>query len=122
MFLAERGRAFPNFRGFFLQISELFGIGDLANRTAMQIDYLVHRDDIVSCCWFAHATGPRVAISGERPRHLGHSRALFVGLARHDSGNRPTQGASFYAVVAVTIAHNERAEIGVTEPERTENV
>ena len=51
-----------------------------------------------------------------------NSRALLVGVTGHDRGDRTSKGAAFVAVVAVAVAHDERAEIGIAEPERAEDV
>ena len=37
-------------------------------------------------------------------------------------GDRAAERPAFHAIVAVTVTHDERAEIRVTEPERAENM
>ena len=88
----------------------------------MQFDHVEHRRDVVLRDRLRHAAAARVAIARERPHRLRHARALLVGLAGHDRGDRAAERAAFLAVVAVAVAHDERAEIGVAEAERAENV
>ena len=64
------------------------------------------------------ATGVVVAL--ERPRHRGHFGRLLVGVAGHDGGDGARQGAALVGVVGQAVAHDERAEIGVTQPQRAE--
>src|SRR5262249_46290814 len=52
----------------------------------------------------------------------GDFRALFVGVAGHDRGDGPGQGAAFVGIIRQTIAHDQRAEIGVAEAERAEDM
>jgi hypothetical protein len=60
--------------------------------------------------------------TGERSHRFRHARALLVRFAGHDRRDRAAKRPAFHAVVAVAVAHDERAEIGVTEPERAEDV
>ncbi len=48
--------------------------------------------------------------------------ALLVGVAGHDGGDGPGQGAAFVGVVGQAVAHDERAEVGVAQAERAEDV
>ena len=47
---------------------------------------------------------------------------LLVGVAGHDGGDGAGQRAAFVAVVRQAVAHDERAEVGVTEAEGAEDV
>ena len=47
---------------------------------------------------------------------------LHVGLAGHDRGDRACVGSALVGVVRQTAAHQERAEVGVAEPEWAEAV
>src|SRR5207248_9694014 len=53
---------------------------------------------------------------------FGQQGALFVRFSSHDRGDRATKRAALHAVIAIAIAHHERAKIGVTEPERTKDM
>ena len=88
----------------------------------MQFDDFQHGRDVVLRDGLWHAGGPRIVIAGERPQRVGHARALFVSFAGHDRRDRATQRPAFHAVVTVAVAHDERAEIRVTEPERAKNM
>src|SRR5207237_8636404 len=69
-----------------------------------------------------HSAATRLPITREWPHRFRQQRALFVRFTGHDRGDGTTKRTAFHAVIAVTVAHNERAEIGVTEPERAEDV
>src|SRR5689334_2058663 len=88
----------------------------------MEIDHFQHRCDVTfgHRLWNTSAMG--VSVTGERPQHFGHSRALFISFAGHDRCDRAAKGPAFGAVVSVTVAHDERTEIGVTETESPENM
>ena len=60
--------------------------------------------------------GVRIAITWERSNRPRQSRALLVSFAGHDSCDRPAECPAFHAVVTVTVAHNERAKVCVSEP------
>ena len=47
---------------------------------------------------------------------------MFVSFAGHDGGDRATERPAFHAVVTVTVTHDKRADIRVTEPERAEDM
>ena len=119
---AELGGAVPDFGCFVFQITELFAVGNFAHGAAMLLDHFEHRRDVVLCDRLRHAAGARVVIARERSHGCGHARALLIRFAGHDRGDRAAEGAAFLAVVAVAIAHDERAEIGVAEAERAEDV
>ena len=52
----------------------------------------------------------------------GDLRRLLIGVAGHDGGNGASQSAAFVGIVGQTVAHDERAQIGVTEAEGAEDV
>ncbi len=61
-------------------------------------------------------------IGRERPLGGGELGAHFIGMAGHQRGDRAGIGAAFIPVVAETVAHDQRAEIGITKAERAEGV
>ena len=119
---AELGRVVPDPCCFLFQMRELFCVRDLMHRAAMQLDHFQHRSDVVLRHRFRHTAGPSVAVSRERPHRSRHARALRVGFAGHDCCDRAAERPTFNAVVPVTVAHDQRAEIRVTKPERAEDV
>src|SRR6266576_5283487 len=88
----------------------------------MQIDYLQHRSQVVLGQRFRHAACPCIAIAREWPRGPRQPCALLICFAGHDGGDRAAESAPFSAIVTVSVTHDERAEIRVTEPERADNV
>src|SRR6185312_12918364 len=50
------------------------------------------------------------------------SRALLVGMAGHDGGQRAGEGAAFIGIIGEAVAHHERTEVRVAEAERAEDV
>ena len=119
---AELGRIVPDPCCFLFQMRELLRIRDLVHRATMQLDHFQHRSDVVLRHRFRHTAGPSVAVSRERPHRSRHARALRVGFAGHDCCDRAAERPTFNAVVPVTVAHDQRAEIRVTKPERAEDV
>src|SRR5207247_6401085 len=101
---------------------ELFVARDLAYRVAMQLDHFLHRRDVVFRSRFCDAAATRIAIARERPHGPRHPRALLVGFAGHDRGDRTAERPAFHAVVTIAVTHDERAEIRVTESERAKDV
>ena len=63
-----------------------------------------------------------VVVAGERAGRRGDLGADFVGGAGHERGDRAGQAAAFVGIVALAVAHDERAEVGVAEAERAEDV
>ena len=63
-----------------------------------------------------------VAVTRERAHRRRHARTFGIGFAGHDRGDGSANGATFRAVVAVAVAHDERAEIGVTQAQRAKDV
>ena len=88
----------------------------------MQINHFQHRCDIIFRRRFAHSTATRFPITRERSHCFRQQRALFVSLTGHDRSDGATKRATFHAVIAVAIAHHERAEVSVTEPERAKDM
>ena len=88
----------------------------------MELNHFLHRSDVVLRHRLRHAAATRIAISRERPHRSRHPRALLVRFAGHDRGDRAAKCPAFHAVVSVAVAHDERTEIRVAEPERAENV
>ena len=88
----------------------------------MQLDHFEHRRDVVLGHRLRHTAGARVAITGKRPHRPRHSRALLVRFTGHDRSDRAAERAAFDAIVAEAVAHDERAEIGVAQSERAENM
>src|SRR6266436_2647060 len=64
----------------------------------------------------------RIFVAGERSEHLRQLRTLFVGFAGHDRRYCATYRAALDAVVTITIAHHQRAEIRVAESKGAKDV
>ena len=122
MALPKFSRALPNFRSFFFQMRKLFRLRDFAHCTAMQLNHVQHRSDVVFRDGFRHAARPRVAITGEWSHSPCHSRALLVRFAGHDRSDRAAERPALDAIVTVTITHDQRAEVRVAKPECAENM
>ncbi|GBD16880.1 hypothetical protein HRbin26_01790 [bacterium HR26] len=60
--------------------------------------------------------------AGERSQNLGHLGRGGIGLPGHDGGDGGGDGAGLVGVVGQAHGHQERAQIGVAEPERAELV
>ena len=58
-----------------------------------------------------------VVVAGERPELTGDARRLQVGLAAHQRGDRAGVLAAGLGVVRQAERHQQRAEVGVAEPE-----
>jgi hypothetical protein len=64
-----------------------------------------------------------LAVFGERAAVVaGDDRALAVGLGGHDRGDGAGVGLALGGVVGEAAAHQQRAEVGVAEAERPEQV
>ena len=122
MALAKLGRALPSFGSFLFQVSEFIDIGDVVHSATMQIDHFQHRIDIVLRHRFRNAAAPRIVITWKWAHRLRQPRALFVRFAGHDRRDGAAQRAPLHAVVSVSVTHDQRSQIRVTEPERPENV
>ena len=120
--LAKLGRALPSFGSFLFQVSEFIDIGDVVHSATMQIDHFQHRIDIVLRHRFRNAAAPRIVITWKWAHRLRQPRALFVRFAGHDRRDGAAQRAPLHAVVSVSVTHDQRSQIRVTEPERPENV
>ena len=88
----------------------------------MELDHLAHGIDIVFRKRFVHAAAARIAVTRKWPHRFRQKRTLFVGFPGHDCGDRAAKSAAFHGIVAVAIAHDERAEIGITETQSAKNV
>ena len=88
----------------------------------MLLDHFEHRGDVVLRDRLRHAAArARRDNRGTAPSRR-HARALLIGFAGHDRGDRAAERAAFLAVVAVAVAHDERAEVRVAEAEGAEDV
>src|SRR6478672_8314980 len=103
-------------------MGELFGIRDFAYGTAMQLNHIQHRGDVVFRDRLRHAAGPRVVITWERSHSTRQSRALFVRFAGHDRSDRAAERPALDAIVPVTVTHDQRAEVRIAKPECAENM
>jgi hypothetical protein len=72
----------------------------------MQLDHIQHGCDVVFRGRLRHAAGTGVTITRKWPDRLRQSRALFVGFAGHDGGDRATQRPAFHTVVTKTVTHD----------------
>ena len=88
----------------------------------MQLDHFPHRRDVIFGDRFRHTTGVRIAVARERSNCLRQAGALLVSFAGHNGGDCSTKCPAFHAVVTITVAHDERAEVRVAESERAENM
>ena len=70
---------------------------------------------------FQHALAV-VGISLEGALGSRHFRGQSVRLTGHDGGDRSRHGAALVRVVREALDHQQRAEVGVTQPERAELV
>ena len=69
----------------------------------------------------AHHAQHRLAVLGEAgngPFVAGHLGRHAVGVPAHDRGERAGDGAALVGVVGDAAQHEQRAEVGVAEPER----
>ena len=88
----------------------------------MQLDDAEHGLDVVLRQRLGDAGATGVAIAREGPDAGGDFGALLVSVAGHDRGDGAGQRAAFVANRRQAVAHDERAEVGVAEAERAENV
>src|SRR5207247_3222434 len=94
----------------------------LADRLGVQLNYFHRRGDVIFGDRLWHAAGSRVVVTGERSHCLGHACTLLIRFASHDRSDRAAERAAFNAIVTVAVAHDQRAEVRVTKPERAENM
>ena len=88
----------------------------------MQFDDLEHWLDIVLGHCLPSAARRAVLVAGKGSPELRQPRALLVSVAGHDRSDRARQGAAFIGIVAEAVAHDQRAKIGIAEPEGAEDV
>ena len=122
LFFAELQGGVPDLAGLFEKIPELIGGLDVLDRVTVELDDLKHGIHVVRGDGLFHAAGPGVFVAGEGPGDGGDAGALFVGVSGHDGGDRAGEGAALGTFVAVAVAHDERAEVGVAEAEGAEDV
>src|SRR5207247_5984047 len=68
------------------------------------------------------ATGLLVPLARKRSHRLREACALLVSFAGHNGGDCSTKCPAFHAVVTITVAHDQRAEVRVAESECAENM
>ena len=120
--LSKLRRAVPDFRSFFFQIREFLRIRDFAHRVPMQFNHFQHRCDVVLGDRFRDTAGACVAVTGKRPDRPRQSGALLVRFTGHDGSNRAAERPAFDTIVAETVTHDERSEVGVAKSERAEDM
>ena len=115
-------RLIPAVLGGLPYVIEFLGGADVLHRRAVQFDDAEHGPHVVLGQRFRHVHAARVFVAFERAELLGHARRLLVGFAGHDGGDGPGQGAGIVRVIGQPVAHDERAEVGVTQAEGAEDV
>ena len=71
---------------------------------------------------FLDPSAARIEVARERAGRRGEFGADFVGRAGHEGGNRTGEATAFVGIVALAVAHDERAEIGEAQSQRAENM
>ncbi len=61
-------------------------------------------------------------VAGERPEALGNARGLRIGFAAHQRGDRAGHVAAAVGIIGQRHGHQQRAQIGVAQAQRTELV
>ena len=105
-----------------LQIIKFLAGLDFLDGVAVRLDDVQHGFDVVLLARFGHVRTTGIAVAGECADARGELGALLVGVAGHHCRDGAGERAAFIAVVRQPVAHDERAEIGVTEAERAEDV
>ncbi len=107
--------------------TELDGIVPRLLRAGVEVVRHVPGVDVLDrVAMLAHHAQERLAVdvvAGKRAAVIARdARRLGVGLAGHHRGDRAGEVAAGVAVVGQAARHQQRAEVGVAEPERTERV
>ena len=88
----------------------------------MELDDAEHGFDVVLLERPGDVRATSVAVALERPHDAGDFRRLLVSVAGHDGRDGSGQSAACVGIVRQTVAHDERAEIGVAEAQRAKDV
>ena len=88
----------------------------------MKVDNVQHGFDVVFLERLGDVSAPGIVISLERPDGAGNFRRLLVSAPGHDGREGAGQRAAIVGVVRQSVAHDQRAEVRITQAQRAEEV
>src|SRR6266511_4460375 len=115
-------RALPAGTGLLLQVIEIFARMDVFHGVAVEPDHPQYGLEVVLPERLGDVGTARIVAAGEGSENCGDRGPLLICVAGHGRRDGASQRAAWIRIVRQTVTHDERAEIGVPEAQRAEDV